>query len=85
MRPYGWHPDRALNPQYADLPDVAWAGITVRCPHGEGGVTFNVPGHRLFQDGWNVIQKWPLTLNPSIHRLECGCHGHITNGRWVPV
>lgn len=82
-RYYGWKPDRELNPQYDDVPDVERAGILVRCPHGEGGVPFIIEGHRLFQDGWLVVQEEPLTLAPSILRTECGCHGFIQEGRWV--
>ena len=32
---------------------------------------------------WDVIQREPLTLTPSISCRRCGNHGFITNGRWV--
>jgi hypothetical protein len=44
-----------------------------------------VPGHRLFQGGWTVESQEPLTLSPSILRIECGCHGFIRDGKWVAV
>lgn len=80
---FSWHPERVLNPQYADVPDVKWCGIIIRCPHGEGGIQFIIPGHRVFQKGWTVVSWDPLTLTPSIERKECGCHGFIRNGKWV--
>lgn len=33
---YGWHPDRDLNPQYADRPDIGWLGLTIEHPLGPG-------------------------------------------------
>lgn len=32
---------------------------------------------------WAVVQREPLTLSPSI--VHKGHHGHIVQGRWVPV
>lgn len=80
---FSWSPDRELNPQYDDCPDVEWCGILLKCPHGEGGVRFIIPGHRLFQNGWKVENWDSLTLSPSILRRECECHGFIRNGKWV--
>ena len=81
---YQWAPERDLNPQYADVPDVEHAGIILTCRHGtDGGVPFKVPDHRLFTDGWDVISEQPLELAPSILRTECGCHGFIRAGEWV--
>ena len=84
----GWAPDRTLNPQYEGIPDVDRYGIIIRCPHGEGAVTFagNVqqkiePGH----PSWTVVSFEPLTISPSVHRTECGCHGFIRDGKWVPA
>jgi hypothetical protein len=33
--------------------------------------------------GWDVIQREPLTLTPSLLCTACGSHGYITDGRWV--
>lgn len=35
LRFVGWHPDRALNPQYADLPDCDLVGLVVSHPRGD--------------------------------------------------
>jgi hypothetical protein len=32
---------------------------------------------------WNVTQREPLTLSPSLLCRACGDHGFITNGRWI--
>jgi hypothetical protein len=78
----GWHPDRDLNPQYEGIPDSDHALLMIQCPHGEGGVTIagESPGN---DDGWAVEVWEPLTLTPSIDRVECGCHGFIREGKWV--
>jgi len=33
--------------------------------------------------GWDVIQREPLTLNPSLLCKTCGDHGFIRDGKWV--
>lgn len=35
---YGWHPDRDLNPQLCDRPDIDWLGLTIEHPIGPGPV-----------------------------------------------
>lgn len=37
-----------------------------------------VPGWQ----GWDVVQREPLTLSPSILCRACGNHGFIKNGLW---
>ena len=32
---------------------------------------------------WTIVQAEPLSVTPSIHCLECGTHGFITDGKWV--
>lgn len=91
FRFYSWSPDRSIASnaeRFADAPDVERAGLILTCPHGDGGITFTLEGHPTFGDperGWKVESWDPLTLSPSIHRLECGCHGFIREGRWVPA
>jgi hypothetical protein len=71
---YGWAPDRDLNPQYAEFPDVEKAGASVGHlrPDGsycEGAITFDVGPMsqlRLQKALWQV-QSWePLTVSPSL-------------------
>ncbi len=35
--------------------------------------------------GWTVVTKEPLTISPSILCGECGVHGFIRDGKWVPA
>lgn len=87
-----WAPDRELNPGLADQPDVDPYGliITHPLPGGDvccGGITFDGEVARLHSpDGprWVVEQLEPLTLSPSI-LCDCGFHGFIRDGRWVPA
>lgn len=77
-----WAPDRELNPQYADYPDIEKAGAIIRCPHGyESAIIFkhDVPG---FEEGWTVESWEPLTLSPSLASRSHECHGFIREGKW---
>lgn len=87
-----WHPDRELNPQYVDLPDVERVGAIVsHVNRGTGercwsGITFDGSVTRLvFPDNarWQVASEDPLTLSPSLLCRVCGDHGFIREGRWV--
>lgn len=81
-----WAPDRKLNPQYSDLPDVEKIGAILTCRHGtEGSILFDHGDAyaKLFPNRprWKVLSWEPLTLSPSI---DCGCcHGYIRDGKWV--
>jgi len=87
-----WRPDRALNPQFAELPDVERYGLLIKhsTPEGNacmGSVVFGSdvaeavsPG----KDTWEVESWVPLTLSPSI-LCSCGDHGFIREGRWIPA
>jgi hypothetical protein len=85
-----WKPDRELNPQYADLPDVERVGALVRHKRPDGGdcwsaVHFDNPvAWRVFnpQSIWTVESWEPLTLRPSLLCRVCGDHGWIVQGRW---
>ena len=86
-----WSPDRELNPQYADQPDVNPYGAIVSHvrPDGErcwSGITFR--GEVATRIGpadamWDVVSLDPLTLSPSLLCRLCGDHGFIRSGRWV--
>jgi hypothetical protein len=93
-----WAPDRALNPQYDDLPDVERYGATIEHRHHvtgvqhTGGVTFDGPVQRAHAGRpeainralWQVESWDPLTLSPSV-LCDCGDHGYVRNGRWIAV
>ena len=86
-----WKPDRELNPQYADLPDVERVGAIVshinqstgkRC---WSGINFDSEvTRRILPEGarWQVISMEPITLSPSLLCRVCGDHGFIRNGKW---
>lgn len=50
------------------------------CP-GYGWVAFTPE----WPDGWELVSERPLTLSPSLLCRNCGHHGHIVDGRWVPA
>lgn len=87
-----WSPDRELNPQYADAPDIDPVGLHVDhlTPDGKpcaGGITFDSEAARKLRVGremWTLVSLDPLTVTPSL-LCHCGDHGFITNGRWVPA
>src|SRR5258708_4643834 len=79
-----WKPDRALNPQFAHLPDEDKIGGIIRHkkPDGswcEGSIWFDGPVSReVFanHDRWTVSSWEPLTCEPSF-LCHCGDHGFI--------
>lgn len=88
-----WAPDRELNPQYADLPDVDPIGLMDdhNRPDGTpcvgGAVMFECEAaRRAFPNRttWTLVSLEPLTITPSLLCRTCGDHGFITSGRWCP-
>jgi hypothetical protein len=85
-----WAPDRDLNPQYADLPDVERYGADVRhtAPDGRpcmGYITFDSDTALRIAPGspfWQVQSFDPPSFSPSL-LCTCGDHGFIRDGRWV--
>lgn len=87
----GWHPDRELNPQLEEVPDVDKWGLTIyhTSPTGRncaGFVTLDGDVQRRVEPNrtnrWTVESWDPLTLSPSV-LCSCGDHGWIREGRWV--
>ena len=82
------------------LPNVPRAGGTIRHRARDGSwclsaINFDLPEMRKWlkpKSLWQV-QSWePLTLSPSIlckaplaDGTECGDHGFIRGGRWIPA
>ena len=90
-----WKPDRALNPQYAHLPDVEHFGALVAHPYADGrpgecrsAITFEGDVQRALEpehSRWRVTSWDPLTVEPSLLCRACGDHGFIRGGKWVPA
>lgn len=92
---YCWKPDRELNPQYSDTPDIERAGALVGHLTADGAecksaIAFDIPAMReLNPDGqfWSVDSWEPLTVSPSLFcnpdKGGCGDHGFIQQGKWV--
>lgn len=92
----GWSPDRDLNPQYKDVPDIEKFGAAVSHLNKdgqpcEGFITFDLPEVRdVLQPGdnrplWQVESWEPFTVSPSLLCKICGDHGFIRDGKWVPA
>src|SRR5690348_3902891 len=82
-------PDRALNPQYKDIPDCDKAILHIDHPRADGqpgmcasAATLAVAPEVLKGDGptWDVEAWEPLTLSPSLLCRQCGDHGFIKEG-----
>ena len=95
---YVWKSERDLNPQYEGIPDADPAGIIIKHIHDdgkvcEGGVPFETEATRAMVERgldnpdrvWQVERLEPLTISPSILRKECGLHGFIQDGKWIPA
>lgn len=64
-------------------------GLVERHFCGEGGyqhvgsLPYGPPG--VASPRWQVVQADPLTIVPSVLCPQCGLHGWITDGKWVPA
>lgn len=90
----GWSPDRALNPQYVDVPDAERYGAFISHLKPDGApcigsaVIFDSETSRALEPTrpvWTVESWDPLTLSPSIACRLCGDHGYIRDDRWEPA
>jgi len=81
-----WSPDRALNPQYAGIPNIDKLGAIIRhlSPRALNGccacaIYFDTPEARRVLTGdrhfWQVLSWDPLTISPSVL-----CRGRNTDG-----
>ena len=85
-----WSPDRELNPQYINVPDISPIGAVIDTGNDcRSGIMFDLPGVREVigpnRPVWQVISWEPLTLSPSLLCQLCGDHGFIREGKWVPA
>lgn len=55
-----------------------------RCDRGERGVIICDPALQIGR-GHTVISDDPVTIVASILCPDCGTHGWVTDGRWVPA
>jgi hypothetical protein len=94
-----WSPDRELNPQFADLPDVEHCTAIVRHdlrpdddqPHCrergfcEGAATADSPvTQKLFPaEARWQVESWEPLTLSPSILCHCGDHGYIRNGCWV--
>jgi hypothetical protein len=78
----------ALNPE---TKESERAGIIIAHRHADGaicqgGVQFAVPANQRNERPKWAVESWrPLTLAPSIFDPDCGLHGYVRAGRWVPT
>ncbi len=60
--------------------DERMGRVKFECPH------MGIPGYLpLGPNGWTIVSEEPLTVTPSILNQPCGCHGYITDGKWIKV
>lgn len=93
LRFFGWHPNRELNPQYADVADIERCTAEVAHAAPDGSPCASAAGldspeaRRVFpaRELWTVEAWDPLTLSPSLLCMRCGDHGFIRAGKWVPA
>jgi len=76
IKPYSWSPDRALNPQYADIPDIAHVGVLVRHTGRDGNpcvgsIMFDLPEVHAagLADGLAVCQRAKSKPNAFVPRM----------------
>jgi hypothetical protein len=52
-------------------------------PGAPGGISERISAPSLALH--TVVSRDPLTIVASIHCLDCGLHGFVTNGKWKPA
>lgn len=70
--------------------DGSWIGILEWhvCERGEltaGGVYFEGAPDWIKGARWKLENESPLTISPSVLCRNCGLHGFIREGTWVPA
>lgn len=75
------------------ISDGTWVGVHVwhRCKDHDGVerwdagyVAFDVAS-RTREPKWQVHSYDPLDISPSVLQPDCGFHGFIRQGKWVPA
>lgn len=56
-----------------------------RCDRGERGVIVCAPLIQTYNGAHRIVVDDPLTIQPSILCSDCGTHGFVTDGQWVPA
>jgi len=64
-------------------PDGTWRFWHL-CKVVDGTGIICAPALRL-DGGHRVVTEDPLTIDPSILCPDCGAHGFVRDGRWVPA
>lgn len=54
-------------------------------PNPAGGTCQGWIPTSIGEAGWTLTEKDPPTLVPSLLCRDCGDHGWLTSGRWVPA
>ncbi len=68
-----------------DIDGVA-AGVAYRHQKPGGGTCEGYcPLRPVVSDGWDMVKRNPLTLDPSLLCRACGHHGWVKEGKWVPA
>ena len=55
------------------------------CDRGERGVIVCAPFLQTESGGHQVVSRHPWAITPSILCPDCGTHGFVTDGNWVPA
>lgn len=95
---FAFDPDRDLNPQYENVPNVDRAGVSIK-RNGEtvGACWFDTPETRAIpwteeRKFWTLVSEEPLHIEPSIqmYRWDPATkthipthHGYIRGDQWV--
>ena len=73
--------------QFRELPGVESRGVAYRHPTPKENHPCEgyAPLKPEYEEGWDLIQREPLTISPSLLCLVCGHHGFIREGKWIPA
>ena len=83
-----------LSEKFPDLEDGVPVGVllTHSCAKRNGEavqdfIPLKYPGLSPFaaEKNWDLINKDPISIQPSVAYTCCGVHGFLTDGKWVPA
>lgn len=88
LTPPGWGDAVVLTPWNRPSYRVLFYGgqevrFEHRCDRGDRGVVICAPALQIENGGHRVVQRSPLTIEPSILCPDCGTHGFVRDGKWV--
>lgn len=77
--------DHLVRIMYADEEETTISSLVLQHPHLENSDQMCVGYAEVGPGEWEVVQTEPLTIHPSFICNDCGDHGLVIKGAWIPA